>query len=120
MKEDLFKNKYRISSIRLKESDYSQNGYYFVTICIKDRECLFGRECNDKIILSDIGKIADKCWQEIPLHFPFVQPDKYVIMPNHVHGIIVINKPNVVETQHIASETENGPQHIETQYFASL
>ena len=120
MAEDLFKNKYRISSTRLKEWDYSKSGYYFVTICIKNRECLFGSVCDGTIILSDMGKIADKCWQEIPEHFPFVQPDEYIIMPNHVHGIIVIDKRDVVDTQNIASETENETQNVETQNFASL
>jgi len=70
--------------------------------------------------LSDIGKIANDCWKDIPIHFPFVTLDAYVVMPNHVHGIIIIDKPEkssvVVETQNLASlpsePTQNkfGPQ----------
>ncbi len=79
-------------SIRLKGYDYSKAGNYFVTICVKDKERILG-EINDGIVsLSDIGKIADQCWQKIPEHFPNVQLDEYVIMPNHIHGVIEIVK----------------------------
>ena len=123
MSDDLFKNKYRISSTRLKGWDYSKDGYYFVTICVKKQECLFGRINKDKMICTEIGRIACKYWQEIPEHFPFVRLDEYVVMPNHVHGIVVIDKSDdvTVETQDIASHTENKTQNIsETQNFASL
>src|SRR4030042_2172704 len=85
-----FKNKYTIQSARLSGYDYSQNGMYFITICAKDREEFFGKIENGKMILSDIGKIAEKFWQEIPLHFSFVILDEYIVMPNHTHGIIEI------------------------------
>ncbi len=94
MADDLFENKYRISSARLQGWDYSWNGYYFVTICVKDRECIFGRIENGETVLSRIGEIVNQWWQEIPGHFSFVRLDEFVIMPNHVHGIIVINKGN--------------------------
>ena len=87
----LYKNKYRIESTRLKGYDYARNGFYFVTICAKDKELYFGNIVNKKIVLSEIGKIANKFWLEIPNHFPHVKLDYYVVMPNHVHGIIVIN-----------------------------
>ncbi len=77
-------------SIRLKGYDYSQAGLYFITICSQDRECLFGEVENDEIILNDAGKIAKQCWLDIPEHFPNVVLHEYVIMPNHVHGIIEI------------------------------
>ena len=57
-------------SIRLKGYDYSQAGLYFITICTKDKECFFGRIENDEMILNEAGKIADKCWLDIPKHFP--------------------------------------------------
>jgi len=105
-----FKNKYTIKSARLKGYDYSQNGMYFVTICTKDRECFFGEIVNGRMILNEIGKIADQFWREIPKHFPFVNLDIYQIMPNHIHGIIeIIN----VETQNFASLPKRntfGPQ----------
>lgn len=81
---------HRRRSIRLKEYDYSQVGTYFVTICIKDKVRLFGEIMNGEMILSEIGKIAEKCWKEIPQHYLCVQLDKYVVMPNHIHGIIII------------------------------
>ena len=76
---------------RRKGYDYSQDGYYFVTICAKNREIFFGDIAGEKMILSEIGQIADKFWQEIPIHFPFVKLDEYIVMPNHVHGIIQID-----------------------------
>lgn len=95
----LYKNKYRVESIRLKNWDYASNGYYFVTICTKNRVNFFGEIINDEMILSDIGKIAYQYWSEIPNHFPNVVIDEFIIMPNHVHGIIVINNDDV-ETCH--------------------
>jgi REP element-mobilizing transposase RayT len=97
-----FRNKYTIKSARLENYDYSQNGLYFVTICTKDKEYFFGEVENGEIILNDFGKIADQFWQEIPKHFPFVNLDEFVVMPNHVHGILEINRDinKPVETQH--------------------
>jgi len=87
---DKFKQKYTIQSSRLQGYDYSQNGMYFITICAKDKEHFFGEIENGKMILSDVGKIAEKFWQEIPTHFPFVNLDEFILMPNHIHGIIEI------------------------------
>ncbi len=91
---ELYKNKYRIPSTRASWWDYGANGRYFVTICTQKRECFFGMVVDGKMKLSDIGKIAHACWSEIPHHFPFVQLDAFVVMPNHVHGIVVIDKPD--------------------------
>jgi putative transposase len=78
-------------SIRLKGYDYSQAGAYFVTIVTWQRECLFGEIQNGEMKLNPRGEIADECWRSIPGHFQHVELGAYVIMPNHVHGIIVIN-----------------------------
>ena len=91
----LYRNRYRIESARLKNWDYTSNGYYYITICTKNRIHYLGNIINGRIILSKIGKIANQFWLEIPNHFPFVQLDKFVIMPNHIHGIIIINKSNI-------------------------
>lgn len=77
-------------SIRLRNYDYSRAGAYFVTICTHHRECLFGEITNRAMRLNDAGRMAAKCWQDIPLHFPHAALDEWTIMPNHVHGIIVI------------------------------
>lgn len=76
---------------RYKGYDYSQDGFYFITICCKNREMFFGDIENEKMQLSKIGKIAEKFWLEIPNHFPFVKLDKFAIMSNHIHGIIKID-----------------------------
>ena len=100
-----FQNKYTIKSTRLENYDYSQNGLYFVTICTKDREELFGKIVNEKMFLNDVGKIVNQFWQEIPKHFPFVNLDEFILMPNHMHGIIEILKNPIVETHFNASKT---------------
>jgi REP element-mobilizing transposase RayT len=61
-----------------------------VTICTRERECLYGHVVNDEMRLNDAGEIARRCWADIPVHFPLVELDAFVVMPNHVHGIIVI------------------------------
>lgn len=91
---DRFKNKYRIESVRLKNWDYGWNASYFVTICTQNRICFFGNVVDGEMILNDIGEIANDCWLQIPNHFPFVKLGAHVVMPNHVHGIVVIDKPD--------------------------
>lgn len=89
-----FKNKYRIESTRLQHWDYGWNAAYFVTICTKDRICYFGEVIEGEMELSDTGKMANKIWKDIPKHFPFVKLVNHIVMPNHIHGILVIDKPN--------------------------
>jgi len=86
----LYKNKYRIPSARLPGWDYSAPGAYFVTICCKERVCWFGVVNEGKMILSDIGKTADYYWKKIAENSQNVILDKYVVMPNHVHGILIL------------------------------
>jgi putative transposase len=88
----LFKNKYRIESARLKGWDYRNPGYYFVTICTKNREHYFGQIMDGDMHLSAVGEIATQCWQETPNHHADVELDEFVIMPNHAHGIVVIRQ----------------------------
>ena len=87
---------YRTQTFRLKEHDYSADGYYFVTICVYNHECLLGTIKEGIMSLNPLGVVADRFWRAIPDHFPFVIPDKYVIMSNHVHGIIHIDAQNGV------------------------
>jgi REP element-mobilizing transposase RayT len=89
---DKFKSKYRIPSTRLQNWNYGWNGKYFVTICTYGREWFFGKIQNSEMILSEIGYMASHYWYSIPEHFPFVILDAFVVMPNHIHGIIIINK----------------------------
>ncbi|MCB4235142.1 hypothetical protein LDL59_08640 [Kaistella anthropi] len=80
--------KYHRRSIRLQGYDYSKEGFYFITLCCQDRAHLFGRIVDGEMILNDAGLQAQECWQDIPNHFPNVVLHEFVIMPNHIHGII--------------------------------
>ena len=102
--------KHHRRSIRLKDYDYSQGGAYFVTILAKKRECVFGEIVNGEMHLSKIGQVAEECWEEIPRHFPDIDLDAYVIMPNHIHGILVIGD---VGARH-ASPLQNPPPPPDT------
>jgi putative transposase len=93
-------------SIRLKEHDYTQPGAYFITICTKQRQCLFGDIVAGEMQLNNIGKIAFNYWQEIPDHFSHIELDAFVVMPNHLHGILLItHRPSRVQDS-CASTTE--------------
>ncbi len=82
--------KHHRRSIRLKGWDYRRPGYYFVTMVVHNRECLFGRVVNGKMVLNAFGKIADFHWKKLPNHFKHIELDEFRIMPNHLHGIIHI------------------------------
>lgn len=77
-------------SVRLPGFDYSRLGQYFVTICAFQKRCLFGRVDGSRVHLNHLGEIVQRCWTEIPAHFPQVTLDAFVVMPNHVHGILAI------------------------------
>ncbi|MFH1392688.1 MAG: transposase [bacterium] len=77
-------------SIRLPDYDYSDFGYYFVTICAQNMAYDFGIIIDNKIKLTKIGEIAGQYWLKIPEHFKKIKLDKFVVMPNHLHGIVVI------------------------------
>jgi REP element-mobilizing transposase RayT len=120
---DKFQNKYRIPSARLQNWDYGWNAAYFITICTQNRECDFGKIVDDQMILSEIGTIVQYYWNLIPIHFSFVELGEYVVMPNHVHGIIRINKPDdgrhngtpIIETTSVeTTSVETTPSFVET------
>ena len=77
-------------SIRLKHYNYSQSGAYFITICIQKRLCLFGHIVNDFMILSEAGKMISEQWEKLTSRFNEILLDEYIIMPNHFHGIVMI------------------------------
>ena len=81
-------DKHHRRSIRLCGYDYAQEGLYFVTVCCRDKACLFGEIVDGEMILNPAGRMVEKCWLDIPKHFPHVVLHDYIIMPNHVHGII--------------------------------
>ena len=99
-----FNNKYRIPSARLKNYDYSSNGAYFITICTENRDHFFGEIINCKMELSNTGVIADIFWHDIPHHTKNVILGEFIVMPNHIHGILILN--NLVETLHATSNPD--------------
>ena len=90
--------KHHRRSIRLKGFDYSRSAVYFVTICVQNRECLFGtippeiegENPNDRLLLNDAGKMVVTEWMALPSRFPAVILDEFIVMPNHFHGIIYL------------------------------
>ncbi len=83
-------SKHHRHSIRVKGYDYTRTGAYFVTSCVKNRERAFGEIHNGEMRLSTLGELVKHCWTEIPQRFPNVELDAFVIMPNHIHGIIIL------------------------------
>ena len=101
-------------SIRLQNYDYSKAGMYFITICTYNDDKLFGRIIDGIMILNNSGTIAHKYWTEIPNHFPNAILDEFIIMPNHIHGII-----QTVGVQHLEPEkryVSEKPHHPENKF----
>jgi REP element-mobilizing transposase RayT len=94
-------------SIRLKGYDYSAAGGYFVTVVTFRRECLFGEIVEGEIKVNALGQVVQECWNEIPAHFPNAEIDSFVIMPNHIHGIVFVHE-NVGAT-HASPLPSRGP-----------
>ncbi|MBI3787298.1 MAG: hypothetical protein HY276_03485 [Ignavibacteriales bacterium] len=84
------KNKFHRRSTRLKGYDYSLPNAYFVTICTQDKYELFGSIEGEEMVLSKIGFTAQDCWSKLSSHFSDIELDEFVVMPNHIHGIVII------------------------------
>ncbi|TGE26160.1 hypothetical protein E5K00_11240 [Hymenobacter aquaticus] len=100
MDNGLYQDKYRTASTRWPGYDYGESGIYFVTICTQSRHRYFGEisvvsvpEEASVLVPTALGQRAGQCWQEIPQHFAFAVPDAFVVMPDHVHGILIFAKP---------------------------
>ena len=106
----LYKNKYRVESVRLKGWDYSSNGFYFITICVKNRECLFGKIVAWEMALNEYGKIVNQCWHDLPNHYDNIKLDAFGIMPNHIHGIMIVDNNDILS----ASSVETGFKPVST------
>jgi len=101
-------------SIRLPGYDYTQAGAYFVTVVTHQRECLFGDVVDGAMHLNACGDVALTCWRDIPRHFPSVQLDAMVVMPNHVHGVLwIVDELNgdAIVTATAATAATVGAQH---------
>lgn len=87
---DKFQNKYRTQTTRMKTWDYSSAAFYYVTICTDERKYFFGDIDKDEAVvrLTTLGRMASRFWEEIPQHFPHVLVDAFIVMPNHIHGLL--------------------------------
>jgi len=103
-------------SIRLDGYDYSQESWYFVTVCTQDRRCIFGEIIEDRMQLNDAGLMIESWWKKLADKFPIIQTDEYIVMPNHFHGIVYVGaapcgRPIIVMERgqpHGVAPTENG------------
>ena len=94
-------------SLRLREYDYGATGAYFVTVCTKGRLSLFGEIDLGNMVLNELGEIVAAIWSDLPHHFPNIQLDSFIVMPNHLHGLIEITDEfcaNPVGAQHAAPD----------------
>jgi len=89
-------NRHHRRSIRLRDYDYTQAGAYFVTIVCQDRACLFGDVVDGVMHLNDAGRMVQAVWNEIPLYYPGVDVEASSILPNHMHGVILLFEPDVI------------------------
>jgi putative transposase len=114
---DKFKNKFRIPSARLQDWDYSSEGAYFITICTRDRAHLFGDIENGIMALSNVGVVANLMWFEIKNHAKSIELGEFIVTPNHIHGILIINDMKVAnDTNEIANDIDD----VETRHALSL
>jgi putative transposase len=107
-----FQNKYRIGSARAAWWDYGWSGAYFITICTANRTHFFGEIKDSKMKLSSMGLLADVFWHEIKNHAVNVELGAFVVMPNHIHGILILDKPEIVSS--------NANDNVETRHALSL
>lgn len=101
---------HRRRSIQLKDYDYSQAGAYFVTLCALDRKCIFGSIIRGVMHLNPPGTIVQDCWNDLQHHFPDIEFEVFVVMPNHFHGIIV------VKTDTVGAIPQRGPSDMNRPY----
>ena len=110
MKTDV--EKHRRRSIRLREYDYRESGAYFITVVAHDRAVLFGEIAGGETRLNEFGRIVERAWADLPEHYLNVQCDAFVVMPNHIHGIIVLGEPIVEAGFKPASRRRHGLPEI--------
>ena len=102
--------KHHRRSIRLRGYNYAQTGAYFVTIVTKDRECLFGEIVDGEVRLNDAGRVIQATWNELPEHYPGVECDASIVMPNHVHGVIVLGDDGGVGSNDVGAGPRACPE----------
>ncbi|WP_281299145.1 transposase [Flavobacterium limnophilum] len=103
-----FQGKYRIETARAKWWDYSNEGDYFITICTKNREHLFGYVKDEKMILNEYGQIVSDCWFDLPNHYKNIVLDEFQIMPNHIHCIVGVDNSKIINPDSNPDSVETG------------
>jgi putative transposase len=111
MKTKFDPQKHHRRSIRLKGYDYASEGAYYVTTVVQGRQCLFGEIVDREMHLNEYGRIIQKWWNEIPIHFPNVKVGAFITMPNHVHGIIFITNERRGEVHSPRNPPQNDLNH---------
>ncbi|MFA6008520.1 MAG: transposase [Desulfobacteraceae bacterium] len=106
-------------SIRFNNYNYAKNGTYFITLCTQNREHTFGTITNRTMILNDLGSFVQKTWHDLPNHNPSVDLNAFVIMPNHIHGVVVIESKRA-DMGHFGTGLEPGPTHGLTEIVRQL
>jgi len=108
-----YQNTYRTQTARALWHNYD-GGVYFITICTLNHVHYFGEIINHEMRLSTLGKYAQTCWEAIPFHFPHVETPLFVIMPNHIHGILIIKNPHTKKKESPSHNSHNefGPQSL--------
>ena len=101
-------------SLRLKNYDYRNAGSYFVTICAQQRACIFGEIKNGNLLLTEAGALAQRVWAELPTHYPNVKLDEFVVMPNHMHGIVTLKNPATSLSEIVRAFKTFAARHINT------
>ena len=107
-------DKHHRRSIRLKGYDYAGPGAYFVTICTQDRACFFGAVADGEMQLNNSGQIAKAAWDELPARFPSVRLDAFIVMPNHVHGIIMVGAQFIAPSDGFGATNQGVMNHAPT------
>ncbi|MCF6175204.1 MAG: hypothetical protein L3J71_05520 [Victivallaceae bacterium] len=113
----LYKNRYRVETTRLKNWDYSDDGWFFITICSKDRKSIFGEIINGEMYFNNNGNIVKKCWFDLPHHYLNLILGAFVVMPNHIHGIMIIDNRRFYNGDNIdvGNNVETGLKPVSTQ-----
>jgi putative transposase len=116
---DRYKNKLRIESIRWNNWDYSSNGFYFLTICTKDRANIFGKIENGEMILNEFGEIVKSEWFKSGQIRKEIIIDEFIVMPDHIHGIVII-KNEIVQNGNLNDMTKRELPHMKPKSISSF
>ena len=108
-------NQPRRKPLRLKGYEYSRAGAYFITIVVQGRLCLFGDVVDGEMSLNDAGKMIHRVWDGMPGRFPSVEMDEFIVMPNHIHGVIIIHQPPPSHDPPVGASLVGAPNHADDQ-----